>query len=146
MVIDIKKASKWVKYSKNIGWNFDGRATRREIWNNAIYYFFIGFLINFLIMIVSHNIPEESEYIRYANGEWSYHINFIPLFLKISWHIYVFYRMFPIYIRRLHDVGKNGFSLIKYILLSLFCGIGVIILIITLFFKGSKMNDNEYGP
>jgi uncharacterized membrane protein YhaH (DUF805 family) len=104
--------------------NFLGRARRREYWMFALF--------NWVFLIVA------------AILDLLFGLNFQGQPYGVIYLVYGVIMLLPglsVTVRRLHDIGKNGW----WVLISLIPFVGAIWLLILLFNNGNA-GDNEYGP
>lgn len=111
--------------------NINGRARRSEFWNFSLLY--VIYLISFILFIQFTNIKIEN---RGIDGM----LIFIKVFLSFLLNLMVI-PLFTAMIRRLHDIGKGG----ETIILVLIPIIGFIIFILYLV-KDSDKQTNRFGP
>lgn len=95
--------------------NFQGRATRAEFW----YFFLFNFVVSFILGLLGR-----------AGST-----------LSSIWSLAILLPQLGLGVRRLHDIGKNGWLM----LLSLIPIVGWIILIVW-WAKEGDPNENQYGP
>ena len=100
--------------------DFEGRARRKEFWMFNLF----NIIISYGIMAISLAIGMES-----------------LMYLGYLYSLAVFLPSLGVSVRRLHDIGKNGW----FILIALIPLIGAIWLIV-LFCQDSVEGTNEYGP
>lgn len=105
--------------------NYKGRATRSEYW------YFV--LFNILLVFITGWASERFFY-QYISTQTV--VNALLLY-----QLFLFIPYFSLAVRRLHDVGKNGWM----VLIGFIPLLGWIWLLI-LFVKGSNKFDNKYGP
>lgn len=99
--------------------NFEGRSSRSELW----WYVLFIFLINFGLLLLSTISPV------------------LPAILMGIFTIGTLLPTLSIIVRRLHDIGKSGWT----ILIGLIPIVGGILLLIW-YCKESDPRQNEYGP
>ena|SRR5690554_3218767 len=106
--------------------DFNGRASRKEYWLFALFYWvFFLLLVSIGVLIEQHN-PQ-------INNDIGIYIGVIYLFLMILPNL-------SILVRRLHDINKSGW----YSLLGAIPYIGLFIIFIFLITKGDE-SKNKYG-
>ena len=137
----------WVKRSTFLGFNFDGRARRREYWWNYLYWTLIsvavGLAVNVGIMvlgIVSAVIG--SDVLAALTALMLTHATFVSIAITI---IISIGKLLPVTIRRLHDRGLSGWIYLICLLGNCICGIGSIVLLVLLWLD-SQPGANNYGP
>lgn len=125
----------WVKYSNSLGFNFNGRARRREFWWNYLFYCLLGILVGVVSGVITGvAIAFEVDMIAWiGNG------------ISMLASIFVVIKMLPLTVRRFHDTGKSGWIYLLCILGSACCGIGSIVALVFLILD-STPGDNAYGP
>ncbi len=107
--------------------NFSGRARRKEYWMFALFNFI------FISLLLALTIP-----FRLADNRIA------GMIIGIIYSIYVLGTIIPglaVTIRRLHDIGKSGWSL----LINLVPIVGNIVYLIYLCTEGES-RENQYGP
>lgn len=104
--------------------DFSGRARRSELWYFALFVFVISIIISIIEKILN---------IDYPKGDGG------PISSLFS--LAILLPSLAVSVRRLHDIGKNGW----WILLGLLVPVGTIILIIWSC-ADSQYGENEYGP
>lgn len=138
----------WVKRSTFLGFNFDGRARRREYWWNNLYWSLIsmavGSVVSIGIMIISFIATIIRSKILMALAALALtHAMFIFIVIAI---IISIGKILPVTIRRLHDRGLSGWIFLLCIVLgNLVCGLGTIVLLVLLCLD-SQPGPNNYGP
>ena len=108
----------FIKCLKNYA-NFNGRARRKEFWMFTLINGIIGWLISFVLALISPDLA----------------------MVAYVYYLAVFLPSLAVGVRRLHGINKKG----TYILISLIPLIGGIIYIIWCAKAGDK-GDNQYGP
>jgi len=99
--------------------NFSGRASRSEYWWYTLFTVIVGFALNILTIAMGSSFMVVLMFLVY-----------LGLFLP----------GLGICVRRLHDIGRSGWS----ILFSLIPIVGAIILLVW-FLKPSQETENQYG-
>ena len=105
--------------------SFEGRAKRKEYWLVTLWIT----LLMFPVMIIQAIVEENPEYAL------------LGACLYVIWWIPVAYVSVALSVRRLHDLGKNGWL----VLLNFVPILNVVLCIYLGFFKGQEQ-DNQYGP
>ncbi|WP_334124125.1 DUF805 domain-containing protein [Empedobacter brevis] len=118
--------------------NFSGRARRSEFWYFILCNFTITFLLYallFALLAIAGNIEEERNR------------SIMALFSVLAWGIIPLYSLavfipnLAVFVRRLHDTGKSGWTLLVYFIPL----VGLILLIIWLA-SDSQPGSNNWGP
>lgn len=138
----------WVKRSTFLGFNFDGRARRREYWWNNLYWSLISLgvclavnagimIIGFIATIIGSELLIGLAALALTHA--------ILISIAIMFIISIG-KLLPVTIRRLHDRGLSGWIYLLCIILgNMFCGIGSIVLLVLLCLD-SQPGPNNYGP
>ncbi len=137
----------WVKRSTFLGFNFDGRARRREYWWNYLYWtlisFAVGLAINIGIMVIGTvSALFDSEILIALTALALTHATLISFVIGL---IISIGKLLPVTIRRLHDRGLSGWIYLICLLGNCLCGIGSIVLLVLLCLD-SQPGPNNYGP
>lgn len=127
----------WVQYSNSVGFNFSGRARRSEYWYNCLFYVIISFVVSIVCGGLSAVVLAISDKLSFI----AWILNGVTFLVGI----FVFIKMLPIAIRRLHDTNKSGWVYLLCIVGNACCGIGSILLIIFMCMD-STPGTNQYGP
>lgn len=109
----------WVKAITGYN-NFQGRASRKELWQYYLWNFFLSFFLFFLDVVLA-------VYIIRKLWSWPY--------LSLSFVILTFLPSLSMAIRRLHDIGKSGWFFLVPIYGPMIC-----------LFKKGDISANKYGP
>ncbi len=131
----------WVKYSRSLGFSFEGRARRREFWWNFLFWELIVIACTLVIMIFKTMLillVDSYDAAVVINTITQGILSLISLGIGIG-------MMLPLYVRRLHDIGMSGWIYLACVVGSFCCCIGGIVLIV-LMCMDSKPGDNQYGP
>lgn len=116
----------WKKYA-----SFSGRACRAEFWYWSLFNFLIGVLFVILFQIAMGYM------ITYRYHEdLAVAISIISLITELI----LFLPSLSVVVRRLHDIGKNGW----FCLISLIPIVGALFLLIW-FVRDSSLGENKYG-
>lgn len=110
---------------------FQGRAQRAEYWYFMLFHFLIGFIINMINSVVFYffyGFPSVE------NNSFVYRI------IMILYTLIMLTPLLAVSVRRLHDVGKNGWTML-FVLLPI---LGPIYLFI-LFIREGDLQENKYG-
>ena len=114
--------------------NFSGRTSRRDYWmallGNVVFAFILGAVSGILGAILA-GIDESLAFIASLPASIYSLLVVIP---AIAMHI-----------RRMHDIGKPGITVLWCYLGSLCCGIGSIVLLVFACLPGQQ-GPNQYGP
>ena len=109
---------------------FKGRARRSEYLSFILFNFIVSFVLSGIGRIIANLLPITDEYhLSIAEGSMLY-----------IWNLAIFIPLLALSVRRLHDIGKSGWSyLISFIPL-----VGWIIYLVWVF-KDSESGANKYG-
>lgn len=145
----MEEMMQWVRYSKSIGWNLNGRARRSEYWWNSLYYWLISFSVGILsgmiglgFVMFGAMFSDTSETMAIAITSMG---SLLQMGIGLILNIWVLYRTIPIMVRRLHDRGMSGWIYWLFLLFSCLCGIGAFIMLVILCLD-SQPGNNQYGP
>lgn len=128
----------------------EGRATRREWWSTCLWTLFWGilwilfwvFFLKDLILIFSRDISSAN---RIGEAIWIYYFLGRPHALLI---LFCVYRMVPVTVRRLHDIGMSGWWYLFFYLCGCIPYVGIIfdlILFVAVGLVEGNTGDNDYG-
>ncbi len=139
----IDEVKQWGLYTNSIGWNFNGRASRREYWMSVLFYFVLSFVANIALGLVFGILGGVlgALKLKAALGLLGMANTVISMII----FIYITSRTLPLAVRRLHDIGKSGWTYLWCTLGSFICGIGAIVFLIFALKEGDA-GDNQYGP
>ena len=126
----------WVRFANERGWNFEGRSRRSEYWYNALFYGLISFGVSIVSSVIAGIL---SAWVSETLGM------IISGLLTLACSVFVFIKVYPIAIRRLHDTGKPGWIYWLCMAGSVVCGIGSIVLLVFTVLD-STPGMNQYGP
>lgn len=132
----------WVQYSSAVGFDFKGRARRREYWWNVLYWGLISAGISIGAQIISFILTA-----MLGVGDGTVLMVLVPLISFASWvatTVICIWKLLPIAVRRLHDRGLSGWIYLVCMLTSCCCGIGSIVMIV-LTCLDSQPGTNQYG-
>ena len=139
----VNEAIKWGLHTNSIGWNFNGRASRREYWMSTLFFFVLSFVVDIAIGIAFGVLGGILGVLKLRAALWLLHMANKVLLTIV--YIYVTSRILPMAVRRLHDIGMSGWVYLWCCLGSLFCGIGAIVFLVFALRVGDA-GDNQYGP
>jgi uncharacterized membrane protein YhaH (DUF805 family) len=115
---------------------FSGRSRRREFWFFHLFYLLIPFAIILVAALIAGFLQALSLESRYINQ----FIQFIDVLADV-WLLAFFIPSLAVAVRRLHDIGQSGWTmLVAFIPL-----LGAIALLI-MFLVDGEGGDNKYGP
>ncbi len=122
-----------------------GRATRSQFWLGQLVVYVIFFVVFAAVymtgggasLIAAANLPASDTVMMLATS--------LPMIALLLSTIALFYAIYALSIKRLHDRGKSGWWVWLMTLLS-FVVIGSIWWLIELGFLGGTKGDNKYGP
>lgn len=113
---------------------FSGRARRKEFWYFALFNFIFEFIIQVTDKFIVTTFNMNHDNMNFDNF-------FVFGYLNLVYSIFTIIPSIAVSVRRLHDVGKSGTSL----LIVLIPFIGVIWFLLVLF-TDSNQEENQYGP
>jgi uncharacterized membrane protein YhaH (DUF805 family) len=115
---------------------FSGRSNRREFWFFHLFYLLIPFAIILVGALISGFLQGISLESRYPN----HFMQFISVLANV-WLLAFFIPSLAVAVRRLHDIGQSGWT----ILVAFIPFLGAITLLI-MFLVDGEGGDNKYGP
>ena len=139
----IDEVKQWGLYTNSIGWNFNGRASRREYWMSVLFFFVLSFVANIVLGIVFNVLGGVLAMLKLKAALGL--LTWANTILSTIIFIYITSRTLPLAVRRLHDIGKSGWTYLWCTLGSFICGIGAIVFLIYAL-KVGDAGDNQYGP
>lgn len=142
----MREMMEWVRYSNSIGFSFQGRARRREYWWNALFWGLVSMALFFGTMILGmvFSVTGFAGDIQDSNLAFATTMGLMFVGYAVML-IIIFWKIMPIAIRRLHDRGLSGWIYLLLMVISCFCGLGSIVMIVLLCLD-SQPGSNQYGP